>query len=97
MIFDDEQLEKVIDRAVAAGIERYQSRFGAVRLHAYTIGEAATALRTSEPTIRKLIEQGHLPVVPHMGRRKVIPVAAIEALATTEWHPPTPVPAAPAA
>lgn len=39
--------------------------------------EAAEELRCSEWTVRKLVREGHLPKVPHMGTRIVIPRDAI--------------------
>lgn len=48
---------------------------------AYSVPEAAWALGVSADTVRILIDTGRLPLVPHVGRRRLIPVAALEAFA----------------
>jgi len=45
------------------------------------LSEAAQTLGCSEKWIRHLVGDGLLPKVPHMGRRVLIPVAAIEKFA----------------
>lgn len=40
----------------------------------YSPADAAEAVGVSETTIRRLVAEGHLPVVPHLGRRIVIPI-----------------------
>lgn len=37
-------------------------------------------LRTSTTTVRRLVDEGVLPTVPHMGQRIVIPRAAVAKL-----------------
>lgn len=46
----------------------------------YSIPQAAAALGVSEPTVARMIETGRLPVMDHMGRRKVISRRRLE-----EW------------
>ena len=45
----------------------------------YSVPDAAIALGISPDTVRRLIRNGHLPVVPHVGARQLVPVAALEA------------------
>lgn len=45
----------------------------------YSVPQAAKALGTSPDTVRRLIRAGHLPTVPHVGARQLVPVAALEA------------------
>ena len=45
---------------------------------AYTLKEAAEALRLHPQTVRKIIKRGHLQPVPHMGQRIVIAGAELE-------------------
>src|ERR687898_3302077 len=46
----------------------------------YSVREAAHVLRTSTTTVRRLVDEGVLPIVPHMGQRIVIPRAAVARL-----------------
>lgn len=46
----------------------------------YSVREAAHVLRTSTTTVRRLVDEGVLPIVPHLGQRIVIPRAAVAAL-----------------
>lgn len=63
-----EDVERIVTNALA--------RTGPPRL-ALTVPETAKSLGTSPDTVRRLIRAGHLPVVPHMGTRQLIPVAAL--------------------
>lgn len=45
-----------------------------------TVPEAADALGCSRAHLYEAIARGQIPVVPHMGRRRLIPKAAIERL-----------------
>lgn len=45
---------------------------------AWTVPEVAKSLGTSPDTVRKLIRNGHLATVPHMGNRQLVPVAVLE-------------------
>ncbi len=47
---------------------------------AYTVAEAAGALRVSESKVRQLIADGHLATVPHLGRRIIVPRREIDRL-----------------
>lgn len=67
---DLDQVTAAIDRAL-------QAHTGTRRL-AWTVKETADSLGTSPDTIRKLIRDGHLPTVPHMGTRQLVPVVALE-------------------
>lgn len=52
----------------------------------FTILEAATELRVSEGQIRRMVANGSLPKVPRLGRRVVIPVQALDALAAEAFE-----------
>jgi excisionase family DNA binding protein len=43
----------------------------------YSVRQAAHVLATSTTTVRRLVEEGVLPIVPHMGQRIVIPRVAV--------------------
>ena len=43
----------------------------------YSVRQAAHVLATSTTTVRRLVEQGVLPTVPHLGQRIVIPRVAV--------------------
>lgn len=75
-----DDLTRLIEEAAERGAERALAAQRERRV-AYTVAEAAAALGCSPDTIRRLIGQGHLSLVPHMGRRQLIPVAALEAFA----------------
>lgn len=47
------------------------------RVAARVLVAAAHVLSTSTSTIRRLVDEGVLPIVPHMGQRIVIPRAAV--------------------
>lgn len=47
---------------------------------ALSAGEVARLLSCSERHVYRLIENGELPIVPHMGARKVVPRIAVERL-----------------
>jgi excisionase family DNA binding protein len=45
---------------------------------AYRLEEAATELRVTERTVRRLVKAGHLHAIPNMGTRVVIAAAELE-------------------
>jgi len=74
-------LEDVLSDVVAQAVEKafapYLRRLSDPEPLVYNVREAAAVLRTSETTIRNMIDTGVLPVVPHMGNRVVIPRKAV--------------------
>ena len=74
-------LADLIDQAVEKGVRRALADHSPVV--AVNVDGAARGLSTSAPTLRKLIAAGHLPTVPHVGARVLIPVAALEAFANS--------------
>lgn len=67
---------------MADQMERLVGSILAVRPVAYTKRQAGLALGVSDRTIGRLIAEGLLPTVPHVGDRCLIPVAAVEAFAS---------------
>lgn len=65
--------------AVADALAPYTHRLVDPEPLTYTIPQAAVVIGTSPTTVRKLVEAGHLPLVPHMGERRLVPRAAVEA------------------
>ena len=56
----------------------------------YSIPQAAKVLGTSQHTVRRLVNEGHLVLVPHMGERRLIPRAAVETLVAEAMPSTTP-------
>jgi excisionase family DNA binding protein len=88
----DQTFEDLIEERVAAGVEAalrpYLRRLADPECLTYTAPQAAVVLGTSATTVRRLVDQGVLPVVPHMGDRRLIPRAAVEALVANETTAP---------
>lgn len=76
-------LEAALRAEVTAAVEQalapYTRRLIDPEPLTYTIPQTATVIGTSEPTVRKLVAAGLLPLVPHMGDRRLIPRVAVEA------------------
>jgi excisionase family DNA binding protein len=74
-------LDAAVDKAVAAALEKalgpYLRRLSDPEPLVYSVRQAAHVLATSTTTVRRLVEEGVLPIVPHMGQRIVIPRVAI--------------------
>ena len=74
-------LDAAVEKAVAAALERalgpYLRRLSDPEPLVYSVREVAHVLGTSMTTVRRLIEEGVLPTVPHMGQRIVIPRVAV--------------------
>jgi excisionase family DNA binding protein len=77
-------IEETIERLVTTGVEkalgRYVRRLADPEPLVYTVPETAHVLRTSTNTIRRLVDDGVLPTVPHMGQRVLIPRSAVARL-----------------
>jgi excisionase family DNA binding protein len=74
-------LDAAVEQAVAAALEkalgRYLRRLSDPEPLVYSVREAAHVLATSTTTVRRLVDDGVLPTVPHMGQRIVIPRIAV--------------------
>ena len=77
----EQAITDTVHQAVTAALNNHTPRL------AYTVAEAAHALHVSPDTIRQLIHNQHLPVVPHIGRRQLIPVQALEQFAVSAAAP----------
>ena len=73
-------IEEVVANAGQQALDPYIRRLADPGPLVYSVREAAHVIRTSANTIRRLIDEGVLPVVPHLGQRVVIPRIAIERL-----------------
>ncbi len=77
-------LDAAVEKALTAALEKalgpYLRRLSDPEPVVYSVSEAAHVLRTSTTTVRRLVEEGVLPTVPHMGHRIVIPRAAVATL-----------------
>lgn len=75
-------LEDAIKDAVQAGLDEYLQRYTRRLVDpeclTYTFPQAGKVIGTSEHTVRRLVNDGHLPIVPHMGDRRLIPRVAVE-------------------
>ena len=74
-------LDDAIERAVIAAVEKalgpHLRRLADPEPLVYSVPECARVLATSTNTVRRLVDEGVLPTVPHMGQRVVIPRAAV--------------------
>jgi len=81
-------LEDAIQEAVVVAVERalspYLRRLAGPEPLVYSVPEAAKVLRTSTNTVRRLINEGILPTVPHMGQRVLVPRVAVQRLVEDE-------------
>jgi excisionase family DNA binding protein len=77
-------LDVALERAVTAAVERALAPVLRCLREpeplVYSVPEAAKALATSTNTIRRMVDEGVLPTVPHMGNRVVIPRSAVARL-----------------
>jgi excisionase family DNA binding protein len=70
-------IEKVVSGAVERALAPYLRRLADPEPLVYSVPETAHVLRTSTTTVRRLIDEGVLPTVPHMGQRLVVPRQAV--------------------
>jgi excisionase family DNA binding protein len=73
----DAAIQAVVIDAIGQALAPYIRRLSDPEPLVYSIREAAHALSTSTTTIRRLIDEGVLPIVPHMGQRIVVPRGAV--------------------
>ena len=72
----DDAIQAVVD-AIHDALGPYLRRLADPEPLVYNVEQAAHVLATSTRTIRRLVDDGVLPVVPHMGHRVVIPRSAV--------------------
>ena len=73
----DDAIQAVVVGAIHDALRPYLRRLADPEPLVYNVEEAAHVLSTSTKTVRRLVDQGVLPVVPHMGHRVVIPRTAV--------------------
>ena len=73
----DDAIQAVVAEAVRQTLAPYLRRLADPEPLVYSVREAAHVLSTSSTTVRRLIDEGVLPTVPHMGQRLVIPRGAV--------------------
>lgn len=73
----DETIHSLVSDAVTAALAPYLKRLSDPEPLVYSVPEAAHVLRTSTNTVRRLVDAGVLPTVPHMGQRVLIPRGAV--------------------
>jgi len=76
----DAAIQAVVADAIHDALRPYLGRLADPEPLVYSVRKAAHVLATSTTTIRRLVDEGVLPVVPHMGQRIVIPRAAVARL-----------------
>lgn len=83
-------LDEAFEAQIAAAVERvlapYLGRLSDPEPLVYSLRDCAKVLSTSVDTVRRLIAEDVLPIVPHMGERKLIPRAAVLALVESDWR-----------
>ena len=80
----DDAIKRLVTEALDEVLAPIRARLADPEPLAWTVAQTARALSTSEPTIRRLIREGVLPTVPHMGARVLIPRWAVEELVRGE-------------
>jgi excisionase family DNA binding protein len=73
----DNAIQAAVVDAVQEALAPYLRRLADPEPLVYSVREAAHVLSTSTNTVRRLVEDGVLPTVPHMGQRIVIPRVAV--------------------
>lgn len=74
----EDRIVEAVRHGVDKALEPYLRRLTDPECLTLTIPQTATVIGTSPATVRKLVADGHLPTVPHMGERRLIPRAAVE-------------------
>jgi excisionase family DNA binding protein len=73
----DAAIRTAVVEAIGEALAPYIRRLADPEPLVYSVREAALVLSTSTTTVRRLIDEGVLPVVPHMGHRVVVPRQAV--------------------
>jgi excisionase family DNA binding protein len=73
----DEVIQAVVVEAIQQSLASYLRRLADPEPLVYSVREAAYVLSTSTNTVRRLVDEGVLPIVPHMGQRVIIPRTAV--------------------
>jgi excisionase family DNA binding protein len=73
----DDAIQTVVAEAVQQSLGPYLRRLADPEPLVYSVREAAHVLRTSTKTVRRLVDEGVLPIVPHMGQRVLIPRTSV--------------------
>lgn len=75
----DEYLCELVSSIVTDALAPYLRRLGDPEPLTFSIPQAAKVIGTSPSTVRRIVDEGRLPLVPHMGERRLIPRSAVEA------------------
>jgi excisionase family DNA binding protein len=73
----DSAIQAAVIDAVSQALGPYLGRLADPEPLVYSVRETAHVLSTSTSTVRRLIDEGVLPIVPHMGQRIVVPRLAV--------------------
>jgi excisionase family DNA binding protein len=73
----DAAIRAVVIDAIEQALAPYLRRLSVPEPLVYSVREAAQVLNTSTNTVRRPVDEGVLPIVPHMGQRIVIPRTAV--------------------
>lgn len=76
----EDEIREVVRSEMQAILGEYLKRLAAPECLTYSIPQAAKVLGVSEHMVRRAVDDGHLPTVPHMGERRLIPRRAVEEL-----------------
>lgn len=83
----DQHLTDVVKAAVDEALAPYLRRLTDPECLTYSIPQAAKVLGVSDHMVRRAVDDGHLPTVPHMGERRLIPRRAVEELVNRAGAP----------
>jgi excisionase family DNA binding protein len=78
----EEQIEAAAERGVQRALAPHMHKLTGPERLTYTVRETAEVLGVSEPTVYRLIREGVLVKVPHLGTKVLIPRCAVEWLAS---------------
>lgn len=88
----EELIRGLVTDGVTDALGPYLPRLARPECRSYTFGQAALVIGCSDRHVSKLVRDRVLPIVPHMGGRKLIPRVAVEAFvdgraASASSHP----------
>src|SRR5665213_3676062 len=82
----EELIESAVERAVERVLGPFLHRLTSCEPQVFTIAQAAQTLQVSDDTIARMVRRGHLPRVPHVGSKVLIPRRILLELVESSGH-----------